>query len=110
MAISWDIFTTTVPVWSQSFIGSTSTLSRNAAASGSALLGELHERLALGTSYILMVIAGNEPAVNFYRRHGFVEQARVDGPSYIREHQGVDLPSNRRDVPALILRFTKRES
>jgi len=47
---------------------------------GSALLRELHERLSQGASYILMVIAANLPAVTFYQRHDFVEEARVDGP------------------------------
>ncbi len=74
---------------------------------GSALLSQLHERLATGASYILMVIAANAPAVNFYRRHGFVEEAKVDGPTYMSEHMGVTFPNGARPAPALVLRFTK---
>ena len=74
---------------------------------GSALLHELHERLVPGASYILMVVAANSPAVTFYRRHGFVEEAKVDGPKYMSEHMGVSLPTGARSAPALVLRFTK---
>lgn len=74
---------------------------------GSALLAELHARLAHGTSYILMVIAANVPAVNFYRRHGFVVDAHVDGPTYMSEHMGVTYPQGTQPAPALVMRFTK---
>lgn len=77
---------------------------------GSALVHELHERLEVGASYILMVIAGNLPAVNFYRRHGFVEAEKVDGPTYMSEHMGVRFPAGTRPAPALVLRFTKSSS
>lgn len=75
---------------------------------GSALLQELHRRLAPGDSYVLMVVAANRPAVGFYERHGFVEAARVDGVAYMRERMGVEFPAGAPHVPALILRFTKR--
>jgi len=74
---------------------------------GSALLSQLHQRLATGASYILMVIAANVPAVNFYRRHGFVDEAEVDGPTYMSEHMGVTFPNGARPAPALVLRFTR---
>jgi ribosomal protein S18 acetylase RimI-like enzyme len=77
---------------------------------GSALLSELHGRLASGASYILMVIAANLPAVTFYARHGFSEDAKVDGPSYMSEHMGVSFPAGTRPAPALVLRFTKPSS
>ena len=77
---------------------------------GSALLRELHLRLAPGATYILMVIAANCPAVNFYQRHGLVEQERVDGPTYMSEHMGVSFPAGTRPAPALVLRFTKPSS
>jgi len=77
---------------------------------GSALMNELHERLAPGASYILMVVAGNLPAVTFYRRHGFVEEAKVDGPTYMSEHMGVSFPTGTPPAPALVLRFTKASS
>jgi ribosomal protein S18 acetylase RimI-like enzyme len=74
---------------------------------GSALLAELHARLAHGTSYILMVIAANVPAVTFYRRHGFVVDAHVDGPTYMSDHMGVTYPRGTQPAPALVMRFTK---
>ncbi len=74
---------------------------------GSALLSQLHQRLATGASYILMVIAANVPAINFYRRHGFVDEAEVDGPTYMSQHMGVTFPNGARPAPALVLRFTR---
>jgi ribosomal protein S18 acetylase RimI-like enzyme len=74
---------------------------------GSLLLGELHARLAAGDGYILMVIAANQPAVAFYRKHGLLDEAHVDGPSYMHERMGVDFPPDTSPVPALVLRFTK---
>ena len=76
---------------------------------GSALMDELHRRLARGATYMLMVIAGNLAAVAFYRRHGFVEQARVDGPTYMSEHMSVSFPPGTPPAPALVLRFTKAQ-
>jgi len=77
---------------------------------GGALVCELHRRLAPGATYILMVIAANLPAVTFYQRHGFIEQAKVDGPTYMSEHMGVSFPAGTRPAPALVLRFTKPSS
>lgn len=77
---------------------------------GSRLLLELHARLAPGASYILMVIAANLTAVSFYERHGFVQEARVDGPTYMSEHMGVRFPSGTLPAPALVMRFTKSRS
>lgn len=74
---------------------------------GTALLKELHAPLPTGSSYILMVIAGNQPAVNFYRRHGLVVAAEVDGPAYMSEHMGVSYPEGTQPAPALLMRFTK---
>jgi ribosomal protein S18 acetylase RimI-like enzyme len=74
---------------------------------GSALIRELHRRLPPGTSYILMVVAANQPAVSFYEHHGFVGAARVDGVAYMHENMSVDFPPGMPEVPALILRFTK---
>ncbi|HEX9350383.1 MAG TPA: GNAT family N-acetyltransferase [Gaiellaceae bacterium] len=74
---------------------------------GSALLRELHQRLPPRTSYILMVVAANRPAVSFYEHHGFAEAARVDGVAYMHEHMGVEFGAGTPQVPALILRFTK---
>jgi diamine N-acetyltransferase len=77
---------------------------------GSALLRELHRRLPVGASYMLMVVAANLAAVSFYQRHGFVEEARVDGPTYMSEHMGVRFPAGTRPAPALVLRLTKSRS
>ena len=77
---------------------------------GGGLLGELHQRLAPGATYILMVIAANLPAVTFYQRHGFIEEAKVDGPKYMSEHMGVIFPAGTQPAPALVLRFTKPSS
>jgi ribosomal protein S18 acetylase RimI-like enzyme len=74
---------------------------------GTALVRELHRRLGPRTSYILMVVAANRPAVSFYERHGFVESARVDGVAYMHERMGVEFAPGTPQVPALILRFTK---
>lgn len=74
---------------------------------GSALLEELHRRLPSKTSYVLMVVAANLPAVSFYARHGLVEAARVDGVNYMHDHMGVEFPAGTPQVPALILSFTK---
>jgi ribosomal protein S18 acetylase RimI-like enzyme len=75
---------------------------------GSALLQELHRRLARGDTYILMVVAANRPAVAFYERHGLVEAARVDGVAYMHEQMGIEFAGGAPHVPALILRFTKQ--
>ena len=74
---------------------------------GSALLHELHGRLAIGATYILMVIGANLPAIAFYKRHGLVDEAYVDGPSYMSEHMGVTFPPGTQPAPALVMRFTK---
>lgn len=74
---------------------------------GSALLRALHERLAPGATYILMVVAANLPAVTFYQRHGFKEETKVDGPTYMSQHMGVTFPTGAGQAPALIMRFTK---
>jgi ribosomal-protein-alanine N-acetyltransferase len=76
---------------------------------GSALLQELHRRLAPSESYILMVVAANRPAVAFYERHGFAAAARVDGVAYMRERMGVEFAAGAPHVPALIYRFTKQQ-
>lgn len=77
---------------------------------GSSLLRELHARLSDGSTYILMVIADNAPAVAFYNHHGLVEQACVDGPTYMHEQMGVDFPAGTPPAPALLLRYTKTSS
>ncbi len=77
---------------------------------GSAIMHELHLRLTPGATYILMVVADNRPTVSFYQRHGLVEEARVDGPSYMHEHMSVSFPRDTPPVPALVLRYRKGRS
>jgi ribosomal protein S18 acetylase RimI-like enzyme len=74
---------------------------------GSTLFREHHARLAPGDSYILMVFAANQAAIDFYRRHGLETQARVDAVEFYRDHAGVDFPPDTPPLPALVLRFTK---
>jgi len=74
---------------------------------GSALVQELHRRLPPSASYVLMVVAANDGAVSFYKHHGLVEAARVDGVAYMNERMGVEFPPSTPSVPALVLRFTK---
>jgi ribosomal protein S18 acetylase RimI-like enzyme len=71
---------------------------------GTVLLDELHRRLPRGSSYVLMVVADNRPARAFYERHGFVEEARVDGVAWNRERMGVEFPPGTPAVPGLVLR------
>jgi len=49
------------------------------------------------------------PAVAFYQRHGFAEQAKVDGPTYMSEHMSVRFPPGTAPAPALVLRFAKAQ-
>jgi ribosomal protein S18 acetylase RimI-like enzyme len=74
---------------------------------GSALLSELHRRLPPNSTYILMVVAANQPAVSFYERHGLAVAENVNGVAYMHEQMGVQFEPGAPEVPALILRFTK---
>ena len=51
---------------------------------GSALMTELHARLAPGSSYVLLVAEANTDAPAFYERHGLVVERLVDGNSHYR--------------------------
>jgi len=73
---------------------------------GSALIGELHHRLAPGTSYVLMVAADNDRAVRFYERHGFTVDAEVNGLAYYEERMGVAFPPDATPVPSVVMRYT----
>jgi ribosomal protein S18 acetylase RimI-like enzyme len=77
---------------------------------GSALMRELHQRLAPGASYVLLVLASNTPAIEFYRRHGLHELARLNGVEFFREHTDIEFPPGTPEVPALVLRFTNSGS
>lgn len=73
---------------------------------GAALVSELECRLAPGSHYVLLVVAGNEGAVRFYRREGF-ERERVDddGAGRYARHMDVRVPESR-PVPILVMRKT----
>ena len=73
---------------------------------GTALVSELHRRLPPGTTYVLMVVAANQPAVSFYRKHGYVERERLDGVTFMHDRMGVEFPTGTPAVPALLLEFT----
>jgi ribosomal protein S18 acetylase RimI-like enzyme len=77
---------------------------------GSALMRELHQRLAPGASYVLLVLASNTHAIAFYRRHGLQEVAQLNGVEFFREHMDVEFPPGTPEVPAVVLRFTNAES
>src|SRR5262249_19452430 len=82
-------------------------LSRKRGGVGSALMRELHARLAPGDSYILLVAEANTDARAFYDRHGLVLERRVGGNQYYREAMRLEAGSERRAVSALLLRYTK---
>lgn len=72
---------------------------------GSRLMEELHARLAPGSTYIVMAAVANEPARQFYGRHGLVEERRIaDGNEFYRESMGVRFPPGAEPVPAVVLR------
>jgi GNAT superfamily N-acetyltransferase len=72
---------------------------------GSALMDELHARLGEQASYVLLVVLANEPARQFYARHGLVEERRLpDGRVFYRGSMDLDLPPGGEPVPAVVLR------
>jgi ribosomal protein S18 acetylase RimI-like enzyme len=75
---------------------------------GTSLVTELHRRLPPGTTYVLMVVVANRPAVSFYRKYGCVERERIDGPTFMHDHMGVEFPPGTPEVPALLLEFTTK--
>jgi len=74
---------------------------------GSALMDDLHARLPLGCSYVLLVAEENESAQRFYERHGLITESRIDGPSYYRDAMKLELDAQLPAAPAVLLRFTK---
>ena len=72
---------------------------------GTRLMEELHARLAPGSAYIVMCAVANEPARQFYGRHGLVEERRIpDGNKFYRDSMGVRFPPDAEPVPAVVLR------
>lgn len=73
---------------------------------GANLLHELERRLDAGTTFIVMVIAGNRGALRFYARERFREEQRIEALGFYSRHMGVDFPPATAPVPALLLRKT----
>jgi ribosomal protein S18 acetylase RimI-like enzyme len=73
---------------------------------GGALLCEHHARLRPGASYILVVFAANQAAIQFYRAHGLHEGARVGAYPFLGERAEAICPPDTPAVPAVIMRFT----
>src|SRR5262245_1447350 len=80
--------------------------SRKRGGIGSALMNQLHERLAPGSSYILLVAEANTDAQAFYARHGLVVERRVDGNSHYGDAMALDLESAPPPAPGIIMRYT----
>jgi ribosomal protein S18 acetylase RimI-like enzyme len=85
-------------------------LERKRGGIGSALMRELHARLPLGSSYILLVAEANTAAQAFYRRHGLVVERGVDGNSHYGETMSLDLDSPPQAASGLLMRFAKAAS
>jgi ribosomal protein S18 acetylase RimI-like enzyme len=73
---------------------------------GAKLLHELERRLEAGTTYVLLVVAGNLGALRFYAREGFREEQRIEGLDFYRRHMGVEFPPGSAPVPSVLLRKT----
>jgi ribosomal protein S18 acetylase RimI-like enzyme len=74
---------------------------------GAALMRELHGRLPLGSTYILMVLAANTGAIRFYERCGLVRERAVDGVEHYRVNMGFHAPQET-EVPAFIMRYPRQ--
>jgi ribosomal protein S18 acetylase RimI-like enzyme len=73
---------------------------------GAALMKELHARLPIGSTYILMVLAANSGAIRFYERCGLLRERTVDAVKHYRDNMGFQAP-NPTEVPALIMRYRR---
>jgi ribosomal protein S18 acetylase RimI-like enzyme len=71
---------------------------------GSLLMHALHAQLPPGATYVLAVVAGNDAAVRFYRRHGLREEGTVSGHGYYGETAGIVFPPQARDFSLIIMR------
>ena len=71
---------------------------------GAALMEELHARLPIGSTYILMVLAANTGAIRFYERCGLLRERTVDAVEHYSESMGFHAPDST-EVPALIMRY-----
>ena len=73
---------------------------------GAKLLHELERRLAAGTTYVLLVIAGNNGALRFYAREGFRDEQAIEAARFYSRQMGVTFPSASAPVRGLLLRKT----
>ncbi|CAN5651833.1 hypothetical protein BH20ACT21_BH20ACT21_20370 [soil metagenome] len=73
---------------------------------GAALMEELHARLPIGSTYILMVLAANMGAIRFYERCGLLRERTVDAVKHYRDNMGFQAP-NPTEVPTLIMRYRR---
>lgn len=70
------------------------------------MLNELERRLAAGTTYVLLVIAGNQGALRFYAREGFREEQLIEAGGFYSRQMAVKFPDGSAPVPGLLLRKT----
>ena len=73
---------------------------------GAKLLHELERRLDAGTTYVLLVIAGNNGALRFYAREGFRDEQAIEAAGFYSRQMGVTFPSGSAPVRGLLLRKT----
>ena len=59
---------------------------------GTELLHELERRLDAGTTYVLLVIAGNDGALRFYTREGFRNEQAIEAAGFYSRQMGVTFP------------------
>jgi ribosomal protein S18 acetylase RimI-like enzyme len=71
---------------------------------GTLLMDELHARVPSDLAYMLLVVAGNDGAVRFYRRHGLCVERIVDGLGYYSERMGVEFPADAPPVDLVLMR------
>jgi ribosomal protein S18 acetylase RimI-like enzyme len=72
---------------------------------GTVLLRALHARLTGDDTYILMVLAENEGAIQFYHRHGLEVERETDAVTHYQENMGWVAPPDTPPVPALVMRY-----
>lgn len=70
---------------------------------GAALVEALHERLQPST-YILLVVKGNDGAIRFYERHGLTQEDVLDGIEHY-EAAGVSFPPNPKPFKLVVMRY-----
>lgn len=77
---------------------------------GTKLLHELERRLDRGTTYVLLVIAGNDGALRFYTREGFRDEQTIEAAAFYSRQMGVTFPVGSTPVRGLLLHKTIRRT